>query len=181
MIKIKVEVSQDGWDSENEIFVDAESIDICLEHSLVSISKWESIWNIPFFSEEEKTSDQILSYIKCMTVNEVEDYVYDRLSSDNVEEIRKYIDAPMTATYFYGEQETKHRSFDILTSEKIYYWMIALNIPVEFQHWHIKRLMTLIKVCNIENNPKKNKSAREVAKQYADLNAKRRKEMGLDV
>lgn len=148
-----------------------------LEHSLVSLSKWESKWCKPFFSNQEKTSEEIIDYIKCMTINpNIKQEAYDRLTQENIAQISKYIEAPMTATTFY-EDRNKRGSREIVTSELIYYWMIALNIPFECQKWHINRLLTLIKVCNLKNQPAKKRSTREVMSNYAALNAARKKKL----
>lgn len=147
-----------------------------LEHSLVSLSKWESKWCKAFLSKEEKTVEETLDYIKCMTITQnVDPSVYNRLSSSNIQEINKYIEAPMTATTFYGDTQ-KGRSRETVTSELIYYWMISLNIPMECQKWHLNRLLTLIRVCNVKNTPPKKMSRRDIMNRNAALNAQRRKQ-----
>lgn len=148
-----------------------------LEHSLISLSKWESKWCKPFFSKEEKTLDEEIDYIKCMTLDKnVDSTVYDRMNRSIITEIREYINAPMTATKFYAKNKATggHKQ---ITSEYIYYWMIAQNIPVEFEKWHINKLLTLIRVCNIENAPDKKMSSREIMSRNAALNAARRKQL----
>ena len=147
-----------------------------LEHSLVSISKWESKWCKSFFSKKEKTYEETLDYIKCMTITQnVKDEVYNRLTRDNVAEINKYIENPMTATHFYEDKNAKGGR-ETITSELIYYWMIALNIPFECQKWHLNRLLTLIRVCNIKNQPPKKMSKRDLMSRNAALNAARRQQ-----
>ncbi len=147
-----------------------------LEHSLVSLSKWESKWCKPFLSKQEKTDEEILDYIKYMTLTQnVKPEVYARLTRTNIEQINKYIDSPMTATTF-SKEATRGGAREIVTAELIYYWMIALNIPFECQKWHLNRLLTLIRVCNIKNSPPKKMSKRQTASQYAQLNAARRKQ-----
>ena len=146
-----------------------------LEHSLISISKWESKWCKPFFSKEKKTEEEIIDYIKCMTITpRVDDEVYGGLTRENVEAINKYLNAPMTASSVREDKNTK-RGREQVTSELIYYWMISLNIPTEFERWHINRLLMLIRICNAKNaNPKK-KSRKELAADYAAINAANKK------
>ena len=150
-----------------------------LEHSLLSISKWESKWCKAFLeSREEKTYEEVIDYIKCMTLNKnVSDDVYRCLTQENITAINDYIAAPMTATYFSNNERGKRNSEQV-TSELIYYWMIALQIPFDpCQKWHINRLLTLIRVCNVKNQPPKKMSKRSTASQYAKLNAARRQQM----
>ena len=148
-----------------------------LEHSLVSLSKWESKWCKPFFSKQEKTYEETIDYIKCMTITQnVKDDVYTRLTNDNVMQINKYIEAPMTATTFSKDANGKGGK-EIITSELIYYWMIALNIPFECQKWHINRLLTLVRVCNVKNEPSKKMSKKDIMSRNRALNAARRKQL----
>ena len=147
-----------------------------LEHSLVSLSKWESKWCKPFLSKQDKTDEEILDYIKYMTLTQnVNPDVYKRLTDSNIAQINAYINAPMTATTF-SKDNSKGGAREIVTAELIYYWMIALNIPFECRKWHLNQLLTLIKVCNIKNSPPKKMSKRQTASQYAKLNAARRKQ-----
>lgn len=149
-----------------------------LEHSLVSLSKWESKWCKPFLSKEEKTSEETIDYIKCMTITQnVSPDVYSRLTNSNIETIKDYIDAPMTATTFYEDPAQKGRAKETITSELIYYWMISLTIPMECQKWHLNRLLTLIRVCNIKNTPPKKMSKGDIMRRNASLNAARRKQL----
>ncbi len=165
------------WDERKQEFVTTKEQTLQLEHSLVSISKWESKWCKPFLSKQEKTFEETLDYIKCMTITQnVDPEVYNYLTNKNIEEINKYIDAPMTATYFSDEKNSK-TSREQVTAELIYYWMIALNIPFECQKWHLNRLLTLIKVCNIKNQPPKKRSRKEIMSRNAALNAARRKQL----
>jgi oligoribonuclease NrnB/cAMP/cGMP phosphodiesterase (DHH superfamily) len=165
------------WDERKQEFVITKEQTLQLEHSLVSISKWESKWCKPFLSKQEKTLEETLDYIKCMTITQnVDPEVYNYLTNKNIEEINKYIDAPMTATYFSDEKNSK-TSREQVTAELIYYWMIAFNIPFECQKWHLNRLLTLIKVCNIKNQPPKKRSKKEIMSRNAALNAARRKRL----
>lgn len=177
MLRIEIPISPEGWDAEKEEFVESKVQTLQLEHSLVSLSKWESKWCKPFFSTDDKTYEEVLDYIKCMTLTQnVKPEVYKYLTEKNITEITDYINAPMTATTF-NETSTKGRGRDIITSELIYYWMITFNIPVEFQKWHINRLLTLIRVCEIKNSPGKKMSSKEITSQYAALNATRKKKL----
>lgn len=165
------------WDENKQEFVYTKEQTLHFEHSLVSLSKWESKWNKAFLSSKEKTDEEILDYIKCMTLTpNVPSDTYDYLSRDNIAQIYEYIEAPMTATVF-SDDKTSKTSREIVTAELIYYWMIALNIPFECQRWHLNRLLTLIKVCNIKNQPPKKRSKREIMSRNAALNAARRKQL----
>lgn len=165
------------WDEKKEEFVTGlKKQELLLEHSLISLSKWESKWCKPFLSKEEKTLEETIDYIKCMTITKnVDQEIYERLTYSNIEAINRYIDAPMTATVFSNNKVQAGRREQI-TSELIYYWMISLNIPMECQKWHLNRLLTLIRVCNIKNTPPKKTNKRDIINQYASLNAARRKQ-----
>lgn len=177
MLQIQIPVTQECWDEENEVFIPPKVKLLQLEHSLVSLSKWESKWHKAFLAQREKTSEEILDYIKCMTLTRnVDQEIYNHITKENVKQIIDYIYNPMTATHM-REDESGKKSRDVVTSELIYYWMIALNIPVEFEKWHLNRLMTLIKVCKIKSEPEKNRPRGEVIRDYAALNEARRKEL----
>lgn len=170
MLKIIVPAAE-YFDEINEVFIYKKEQHLQLEHSLVSLSKWESKWNKAFLGKQEKTKEEILDYVRCMTLTQnVDPEVYSRLSAENYAAINQYIEAPMTATRFY-EDKTQKGNKDTVTSELIYYWMIAYNIPVEFQKWHLNRLLTLIRVCNVKNSPPKKRSKREMYQRNAALNA----------
>lgn len=178
MLQIMVALSPEGWDEKTEQFVDAKYQTLQLEHSLVSLSKWESKWCKAFLSKTRKTDEEVLDYVKCMTLTQnVNPEVYNHLSAKNIEDINKYIEAPMTATTF-SEDRNGKGSREVVTSELIYYWMIALNIPFDpCQKWHINRLLTLIRVCNIKNSPPKKMSKREILSRNAALNAARKQQL----
>jgi hypothetical protein len=170
MLRIIVPAAE-YFDEINEVFINKKEQPLQLEHSLVSLSKWESKWNKAFLGKQEKTEEEILDYVRCMTLTQnVDPEVYSRLSAENYAAINQYIEAPMTATRFY-EDKTQKGNKDTVTSELIYYWMIAYNIPVEFQKWHLNRLLTLIRVCNVKNSPPKKRSKREMYQRNAALNA----------
>lgn len=165
------------WDDVSERFIEWDEMTIQLEHSLISLSKWESKWHKPFLAKGDKTNEEILDYIKCMTITpNVRPEAYACLTKDNIQKIREYIDDSMTATTF-SEDKTSKPSREIVTAELIYFWMISFNIPIEFQKWHLNRLMTLIRVCEIKNRPPKKRSKKDIASQYASLNAARRKQL----
>ena len=165
------------YDEEKEEFVQEKEQILQLEHSLVSLHKWESKWCKAFLGKADKTDEEMLDYIKCMTITQnVKPEVYDRITTKNVEEIYNYINAPMTATYF-SEDKGSKGGREIVTAELIYYWMIALNIPFECRKWHLNSLLTLVKVCNIKNSPPKKRSKKEIMSRNQALNAARRKQL----
>ena len=176
MLQITIPESE-SFDEKKGEFVSFKGQTLQLEHSLVSLSKWESKWCKSFFSKQEKTYEETLDYIKCMTITKnVDPNAYNFLTRDNIEQINNYIESPMTATSFY-EDKTSKTNRETITSELIYYWMIALNIPFECQKWHLNRLLTLIRVCNIKNQPPKKMSRREIMSRNAALNAARRQQL----
>ena len=178
MLQITVK-GVEQWDDKTEEFSWLEEpVTLRLEHSLVSISEWESKWNKAFISKKDKTREETIDYVKCMTLTRnVDPSVYDRLSRENFDAIEKYISAPMTATYFPKDASGKGNN-DVVTSELIYYWMIALQIPFECQRWHLNRLLALIRVCNAKNQPPKKRGAKELAGRYAAQNAANRRRFG---
>ena len=154
MLEITVTIEPEKYDDENEEFIPPVTKTLTLEHSLVSISKWESKWCKAFLSKREKTTEETIDYIKCMTLTrDVDPKVFDSLSDANISSIDQYITAPMTATYLPDTSDDKKQSKETVTSELIYYWMIALNIPFECKDWHLNRLLALIDVCNAKNAP----------------------------
>lgn len=167
------------FDETNQQFIQTKETTLKLEHSLLSISKWESKWCKPFIVEKKEdshTAVEMLDYIKCMTLNNnVNDDVYQALTMDNMKTINKYISSSMTATKIY-DNGPKNGKNEIITSELIYYWMILYNIPFECEKWHLNRLITLIRVCSIKNNPKKMNKTDLVAQNRA-LNRARRKKL----
>lgn len=167
--------SKELFDDKTQTFLDKKTYRLQLEHSLVSLSKWESKWEIPFLSSK-KTDEQTFDYIKCMTITQnVKPEVYDNLPLSSIQQIQSYISAPMTATWF--RDEGAGRSKEIITAELIYYWMIAYKIPVEFQKWHLNRLMTLIRVCAIKNDKPKKPGKQEMLNNRRALNDARRAQL----
>ncbi len=165
------------FDEQSSRFINVKRTKLQLEHSLVSLSKWEAKWQKVFLDRKiDKSHDEIIDYIRCMTLTQnVDPNVYKCLTTQNIEEIEKYIEEPMTATWFSKEKTSQPNSKPI-TNELIYYWMFTLNIHMDCQKWHLNRLLTLIRVCNEESNPSKKRSPKEVAADYARLNAERRKQ-----
>ena len=146
-----------------------------LEHSLVSLSKWESKWCKPFLSSKNLTEEETIDYIRCMTITQnVPPEVYDGITDENIKAVSDYIAAPMTATTF-SETGGPKGGREIVTAEIIYYWMVALTIPPEYQKWHLNRLLTLIRVCNIKNEPPKKMGKQATANRHRAINAARRK------
>lgn len=168
------------FDEEKQEFLYSRKQSIALEHSLISISKWESKWHKPFLKKEEKTLPETRHYIKCMTVtSNVESVVYDFIfsSSDLLDKINEYIQDPMTATWFSdsGDGKPKNSKFGpIITSEIIYYWMVAFNIPFECEKWHINRLLTLIQVCEAKSQKPKKMDKKAVMERNRRLNEQRK-------
>lgn len=174
MLKITIP-GQEFWDETKEEFVNTNGMSLQLEHSLVSLSKWESKWHKPFLGKGDKTVEETVDYIRCMTLTQnVDPSVYDFITNEIIDQVSGYIDDSMTATWF-SKEEKKQAGREVVTAEIIYYWMIALNIPFECQKWHLNRLLTLIQVCNVKNAPPEKLSQKEIAKRNAAINAARRK------
>ncbi len=164
----------DVFDEETSSFATLPSVKLRLEHSLVSISKWEARYEKAFLGPSEKTSEEVLSYIHDMVVDDVDPSVLNRLTADHHRRIQNHLEAKMTATTFHDRPSGGR---EVITSELIYYWMIAHQIPFECQTWHLNRLLTLVKVCNLKNTPPKKMSRGEALRQRQQLNAQRRAAM----
>lgn len=164
------------YDEAEESFVTIKGGTLNLEHSLLSISKWESKWHKSFLNSDEKTSEEWLDYIRCMTINrnEIDPNIYNGITMENIQKINEYISDPMTATTI-NDRRSKRRSRKIVTSEVVYSWMVAMDIPFECEKWHFNRLMTLIRVCDENEVPKKKMSKKDIFAQNAALNAARKK------
>ena len=178
MLTITIPITQEGWDEEKQEFVEPKYQILQLEHSLVSLSKWESKWKKPFYSKKDMSDEEVLDYIKCMTLSKnIKPDVYNHLTRENIKDVMDYIGSPMTATTF-SKDDKNPNNREIITSELIYYWMIASNIPFDpCQKWHLNRLITLIRVCSIKNTPPKKRSKRDIMSRNAALNASRRRQM----
>lgn len=165
------------WDDRNEEFVSSKETKLVLEHSLVSISKWEAKWKKPFISKEGRSIEETLDYIRCMTISQNTDpKVYGLITAEQLKQVEDYINDPMTATWFKNDKNKP--SSEQITSELIYFWMITAGVPIECQKWHLNRLLTLLKICAIKNQPSKKMPKSEIYKNNAALNAARRKRLG---
>lgn len=157
-------------------FITTEDTTLVLEHSLISISKWESKWKKSFLSTAEKTPEELTDYIKCMIVNKANEEVVNYLDQSKLNEIVEYMQDSMTATTI-NRMNQGPPSREVITSELIYCWMVTLGIPFECQKWHINRLLTLIDVCSIKQQPPKKMGRRDAMNQQRSLNAQRRAAM----
>ena len=164
------------WNPREEVFEVFPETELDIEHSLVSVSEWESKWKKPFLVSDDRTEEQLFDYVRCMTLNKVDPRVYSYLTKENIEDISNYINDPMTATTF--REDSRKPSRKIVTSEVIYGWMVALQIPQEYQYWHLNRLMTLIRVCEIQQQPPKKMGKKQTMRSNSALNAARKKRLG---
>jgi len=172
MLKITIPPIEQ-YDEANDEFITSKEYVLQLEHSLVSLSKWESKWHKPFLSKDAKTREESIDYIRCMTSTQnVDPDAYKFISAQNIAEVSAYIEKTMTATVFAQEKKTINR--EIITAEIIYYWMVSMNIPFECQKWHLDRLLTLINVCNIKNQSPKKRSRKDIMSRNTSLNAARK-------
>lgn len=182
MLELTIKGSE-TFDSETQVFGKTEDVVLKLEHSLVSLSIWESKWEKPFLSREEKTTEEVYGYIQAMSLEgEIPKEVLARLSSENVSDLNKYIEAKMTATWFNTAAAPRSGPASVITAEVIYHWMTALQIPYECQYWHLNRLITLVKVINeknaeASNGKKKQNPTRSSLDARRELNAARRAKM----
>ena len=177
MLQITIPKQKLFNDATNE-FIDIKETTLQLEQSLVSLAKWEATWNKPFQSKQRKTRAESEDYVRCMTITQnVDPNVYKGLTKKNMDEIDAYMDLPMTATTF-GNNQNGRRERRAITAEVIYYWMISLGIPIDFQRWHLNRLMTLIRVCNEKNAPNRKRSTGEMLNERRALNEARRRSHG---
>lgn len=183
ILKIRLADTEELWDEVEEIFIYKEFnvVELEIEHSLATISKWERKWHKAFLKKTEKSNEEMFDYFKCMIVNiDADDAIIAKLIND-VEAYKKvveFMNDPMTAVYF-REDNNGHYNSETITNELIYYWMLSLQMqPSEFEHWHINHLMALIKVCNIKNAPPKKRGANQIMRDNAALNAARKAKMG---
>lgn len=175
MLEITID-GQELYDERTEEFIVTKPTVLKLEHSLISVAKWESKWHKPFLTDKQKTEEEFLDYVRCMTITQnVDPNVYLCLSMRNRMEIAEYMNDSMTATWFKDEKNMPKSRQKTMTAELIYYLMISMGIPDRFEKWHLNRLLTLIRVCNVESAPKKKMKSNDIYKQNAALNQARRK------
>ena len=177
MLKITVQATE-LFDEETSTFSTIGGFELELEHSLLSLSKWESKFKKPFLTDEPKTQEESMYYVEAMVLTR--DYPKDfvlNLSKENITQINDYVESTESATTF-GEMPERKGRGEIITSELIYYWMVAFNIPFECETWHLNRLFSLIRICNIKNSKPKKMSRSEIAARNRELNAQRRAQLG---
>jgi hypothetical protein len=168
----------ESFDDKTQTFVIVGGQSLDLEHSLISLSKWESKYEKPFLGKDEKSPEEVIDYVKCMAVDpKTPEEIFYRLSEENFKQINEYLDAKMTATWF-SDQPGQPKSREVITSELVYYWMTGYNIPWEAQHWHLNRLFTLIRICSIKAEKPKKMSRGEIARRNRELNAQRKSQLG---
>lgn len=175
-MSIKIHIPKtELWDPLKEEFITVKDQTILMEHSLLSIDKWESKWKKPYLSSDDKTPIEVIDYLRCMTITkDVSPYAYYAIPTDELKKIESYIKDPMTATTIHDSRETRGRKREIITSEIIYWQMSQLNIPLEWERRHLNKLLMLIQVGAIKSQPPKNMSKKDIAKQNSALNAARR-------
>ena len=174
MLEIRID-GKEFWNQEKEEFVNTKGITLRLEHSLISISKWEAKYKRPFLSDGPKTLQETYDYISFMSLDRnVNMTELEGITEEDYKKILDYIHDPMTATKITQNAKNKPSSNHVLTSEEIYYDMTALNIPFECEKWHLNRLLTLIQIAGIKNEPPKKMSKSEIYRQNAELNKARR-------
>lgn len=177
MLQIDIPLTAEGWDEEKEEFVEPLYQTLELEHSLASLAKWESKWCKSFIESKDKTEEESLDYIKLMTLTpNVDPDIFNMLTKENVEQINDYINAPMTATTF-KESRGGKRNNEFVTAETIYQWMTALQIPFDCDKWHLNRLITLLRVSSVKNQPPKKMSASEIMRRNDAINEQRLKQL----
>lgn len=177
MLEITVP-GEEAYDEISQLFTTVGDTTLQLEHSLISLSKWESEFQKPFLSSDEKTSEETDAYIKAMVLTpDFPPEVLSRLSSKNYEQINEYIGNKMSATWF-TELPGAPKSSEAITSELIYYWLVSFGIPFEVQTWHLNRLLTLVRVCNVKSQKPQKMTREQIAARNRELNAQRRAQLG---
>lgn len=186
MLRVEIPEQKDIFDENTQMFLpETKKTVLNLEHSLIAISKWESKWKVPYLDPSIKKSHEMeIDYIKCMTINNnlIDPNIYNVIPMPIYKQILDYIADPMTATQFKSTNNVKKRGSSItgekiITSELLYYYMIANNIPSEYEKWHVSRLMVLIRICGIKNGPVKKKSKQEIISENDRINEERRKQL----
>ena len=152
--------AQEYYEEVSGKFITTEEYELEVEHSLISLAKWEAKWKKPFLSKKDKSTEETLDYIRCMTIKKSKDLVYEKIPQSCVDQIISYIHDPMTATIF-PQPDKKVTQKETITAELVYYWMIAFNVPFDCRKWHLNQLLTLINICSIKNQPPKKLSAKD--------------------
>lgn len=166
------------FNEEDNTFSTSGGVVLEFEHSLLSLSKWESKFQKPFLAAGVKTPEEIIGYLEAMLITpDLGLDVLYRCSPKDIDKIQEYIDSSQSATTF-GSMPERRGPGEVITSELIYYWMVAFNIPFECQTWHLNRLFALVRICNIKNSKPQPLSRHEIAQRNRELNAKRKAEMG---
>lgn len=165
----------DGWDEANEVFVHTPAVKLVMEHSLISLSKWESKWKKPFLTKDTKTEEELRDYIRCMVISptDVDPITFSVMPTIIVNDIFKYVNDSQTATTVKHRNKGR-RSAEIPTSELIYYWMVENGIPFSCEKWHLSRLLTLIDVCNVKGQKPEKMSKKDIYRQNEAINAANR-------
>ena len=177
MLRLVIE-GDEVFNEETSTFETFNNVVLDLEHSLLSLSKWESKYQKPFLSSEKKSSEEIFGYLQAMIISpEVDPDAIYRCSQRDITRIQEYIDSSQSATTF-GEMPERRGPGEVITSELIYFWMVSFNIPFECQEWHLNRLFSLIRICNLKNSGPAKMGRHEAAQQRAEINAKRKAELG---
>jgi hypothetical protein len=178
MLELHIPAGQDWFDDTNQVFIPVPALTLRLEHSLGSVSKWESRFERAFLGKQEKTSEETLAYIEMMILDEnFPPGVSSRFSKEHFDQINNYINAPMTATKI-QDRPGSQPSRETITSELVYYWMVTFNIPFDCETWHLNRLLMLIRVCNLKNSSGKKMNRQELASRNRSVNAQRRAASG---
>lgn len=176
MLELKLE-RQEFYDEEKNEFFTTEPIELRFEHSLVTLSKWESKFEKRFLDEAEKTNEEILGYVECMLLDDIDfSKVKSRLNQSHMTQINAYINAKNSATTFNEVQNSRGQT-EAITSELIYYWMTIFKVPLACEDWHLNRLFTFIRVCNLKQQKPKKRSPHEIARERAEINERRKKEL----
>lgn len=173
---LRIEVkSEEEWDEVTETFQQGVYDILLLRHSLVSIDEWESKWHKAYFGSAKKTNEEAMDYIRCMTLNrDVDPIVYQHLTQADIQKISAYLEDPMTATTFREDKSKKRGRPETITAEIVYFWMLEYGIPFECRYWHINKLLTLVRVCNVKNSKPEKKSQKQLLQEHAAINARNR-------
>lgn len=182
MITIKIP-DREYYNEDTNEFISVKGPVLTMEHSLLSIRKWESKWHQPFMGKKEPTFEQMLDYFRCMTITpkDVGIEVFHGLSAENVAELKAYIGDSMTATTFHtypGKKKGKASGPSIITAEVVYGWMFQNGIPLECEKWHFNQLMTLIRVCAQQGGVNPKMSKKDILAQNKALNEARKAKLG---